>query len=167
MAWWYMMAIHVGEYSAYNLVHKYAGQCFAFNDDGGGIHDCHMCRLRASAEEVDGEWWCHILPEGVTCSGIANVIEAERANQFCNVMYGMLRNDAHFDFAIAAVECSEFRSMKEMKEELEEMKTQDSNLDGLVVNKGLLKLHEVEHKFEPFSKTHMWIPKKPEVWESK
>ena len=118
MAFGYLMAVRCrNEWVASALVDKYAGQTFTF----AGAHEMwggDVCKFAAAAKLADGEWWTEIAPRCVTSTGISSEQEASRANQFCNVMYGMLRNEKFFDFAIAGVECGEFRTLQDLKHDL-------------------------------------------------
>jgi hypothetical protein len=162
MAYVYMMAVRCrNEWVAKALADKYAGQTFTF----AGAYDMwggDVCKFGAIAQLADGEWWVEIVPRGVTSSAISSGQEASRANQFCNVMYGMLRNEKFFDYAIAGVEPGEFRTLQALKEDLASGSARV--LDGLVVSKELLAEHGNPEYFADFSETHKWIPKKPEQW---
>src|SRR5262245_52877331 len=118
MALGYMMAVRCRDKMvAYALADKYAGQTFTFS----GAHDMwggDVCKFAAGAKLADGEWWVLIVPHGVTSTGISSGQEASRASQFCNVMYGMLRNEKFFDYAVAGVECGEFRTLQELNQDL-------------------------------------------------
>lgn len=153
MGWFYCAAIHVKtKWAAYNLVDKYAGQTFVFNDGDIG-------RFKAAHNEVDGEWWVNVYVKEITSSGIANEEEAKKANQFCNIMYGMLKNDAHFDYAICGVEVDEFRTLKELRDDF--FDGSFANLDGLVVSTELYESIPSAYwkQLEDFSPTHKWVPK--------
>ncbi|MCP4679264.1 MAG: hypothetical protein GY854_28005 [Deltaproteobacteria bacterium] len=161
MGFFYMMEVHCrNTWIATALAEKYAGQTFTFS----GAHDMwggDVCKFRTGGGQFDGEWWASISPSGVTTSGIGSEQEASRANQFCNVMYGMLRNEKFFNFALADVECEAFRTLEELKEDLVAGYAQE-HFDGLVVSKDLLAEVGNPDGFQDFSETHMWIPKEPE-----
>jgi hypothetical protein len=142
------------------LARKYAGQTFTLS--GVGLHDGPVCKFATEiGEPVDR---VSIWPSNITQSGIATDTEAKHANEFCNVMYGMLRNEPYFDFAITGVEVFDFM------EEIDDLKTllksnKHEMYDGLVVSYKLLDKWLGSHHecFEKFSATHAWIPKRPEV----
>src|ERR1051325_2880625 len=104
MGYFYLMSIRCrDEWGARALADIYAGQTFTFL----GQHDMYggdVCKFGAVAGLVDGEWWVGIGPSSVTSSGISSEQEASRANQFCNVMYGMLQNDNFFYIEMAGGE---------------------------------------------------------------
>jgi hypothetical protein len=162
MAWIYLMAIRCpNEGVARALEGKYAGQTFTF----AGAHDMwggDVCKFAVSAKVVEGEWWVDVVPHGVTSTGISNEEEASRANQFCNVMYGMLRNERFFDYALAAVECGEFRTLEDLKRDLDSGGARV--FDGLVVSRRILAEHDNLDYLVEFSETHRWIPKRPEQY---
>lgn len=152
MAWLYGATIRTPtEWAARNLVSKYQGQIIVFNDRSLGRFGC-------SAVETSDDWYCDIVCREVTESGLAGPGECQKANEFCNIMYGMLRNDEHFDFALLGCEVFQTRTMKELEEEFLDKFV--VNLDGLVVSRALWDgRYDV---FVEFSKSHMWIPKKEE-----
>jgi len=157
MGWFYGAAIYTkNTWGAQSLVGKYAGQTFVFNNT-------EVCRLRAYEQFIQDGYWVNIYPKEVTRSGIANEEEAKKANEFCNVMYGMLRNDVNFDYAICGVEVDEFRTLEELIADFRDGSVM--KLDGLVVSHELFKEVPVIYwnGWEAFSPTHWWLPKKLEM----
>jgi hypothetical protein len=153
MAWLYGVSICTStEWAARSLVDKYQGQIIVFNDRSLGRFGCSVVK------ESDG-WYCDIVIREVTESGLAGDGECQKANEFCNIFYGMLRNDEYFDFALLGCEVFQSRTMKELEEDFLDKFVM--NLDGLVVSKALWDgRYSV---FIEFSKSHVWIPKKEEM----
>jgi hypothetical protein len=175
MAWFYMLAVHCKNHDvAHAFAEKYSGQTFVFN----GANDmwpgdvCRFAAGAAAARDEDG-WWVHVVPTGVTKSGLSGANEDKYANEFCNVMYEMLRNDRHFDYALPGVEVEEFCSLNELTEKL---KTGSLDaLDGLVVAKEFCRRQRILDStgtgltslgFEQFSESHLWRPKAPHSLKS-
>lgn len=157
MAYIFMMALHCAtESSARGIANRYSGQTFVFTDPRY-VWSEDVCRFSTDVREAEEEWWTEITPSGITVSGISSHLEAERATQFCNVMYGMLRNERFFDYGMAGVECSEFRTRTELCDALAVGSVR--RLDGLVVSKELLGAFSNAKYFVEFSGTHSWIPK--------
>lgn len=165
MAFIYEMAIRCpNQWVSQALAEKYTGQTVVFNGSAG-MWPGPICRFRAGASHVDGEHWVSISPTCVTESGLAGgEEECKRANEFCNVIYGMLKNDAYFDYALPGVETSQFATLAELLEE--QLKPEDFPLyDGLVLRKDLVNCTTGEALgFKEFSDSHMWLPKKPHVF---
>ncbi len=182
MGWFYMASVRCkNKWVANAIESRYAGQTFVFVDDKGW-QDQIVCRLGTSINvpsDDEGGVWADIAPSHITDNGLSSQEECDHANQFCNVMYGMLRNEKHFDYAIAGVEVQGFRTLKELREELAEWPDKTSplfghgilnwiisQLDGLVVSKEILDdFPEAAKQFQEFSPTHMWIPKKLERFQ--
>lgn len=146
------------EFAARYLVSKYAGQTFTLSGFGSQLPVCKFLAEIMSASRVS------IFPGSITESGIATDTEANHANEFCNVMYGMLKNEPNFDFAITGVEVFDF--MEEIEDLKKLLKSGEHEMyDGLVVSYKLLDQWLGSHHkcFEKFSATHAWIPKKPEI----
>jgi hypothetical protein len=191
MALIYHLAAHCkNQHIAQHMVHKYAGQTFVFNSDKGTLYNGDVCRFSARTTEPSvKEWWCEIIPSGVTNSGIANEQEAKRADEFANVMYGMLKNEPYFGYAIIGVEVGEFRDLAEMVKDLKDSAAWHSGrergetlwlpeghpgydpvakMDGLVVSNSLVQEHggqwnSLNSVFLPFSGTHKWLSKVSEI----
>jgi hypothetical protein len=167
MGYFYMTSIRCkNKYIASALESKYQGQGMVFNP----VHDGQIvlsgwggdyCRFLIGHSEKEGENWVTISPTNITGSGITDPDEARKANEYCNVIYGMLKNDPYFDYAVSGVECEYFRTLKDLIEEIKSGFAQ--NFDGLIVSNTILEECGNPDYFQPFSKTHKWIPKKPEV----
>lgn len=168
MAYWYYASIRCGnKYQAKFLAEKYHGQTFTFN-----VPNTLMAvpaRMRGEskpdADDPNGHW-AEIGVLEITDNGIGTPDEADQANQFDNVMYGMLRNESFFDYAVIGVETGEFRTLDELRKDFADGSV--VKLHGLVVRTALLKEFIGENalippEFVPFSPTHHWIPKRPEV----
>ena len=165
MGWFYFAAVrcpheHVSRY----LSNKWAGQTFVYSvlgeDDGKRLISCHadVCRFCTSATVDAGEHWVSVMPTGVTDHALQNVREATRADEFCNVFYGLLRNESFFDYATTGVECGEFNTMAELEENLRTGHVHD----GLVVPREIAARCNIT--LAEFSPSHVWVPKKPERW---
>lgn len=175
MAWIYHFTAHFqNKILAQMMQKKYQGQTFVFGDISNCLGGGEVCRFYPWIIEDNENIWLHIVPSGVTDSGISNEKEAKRADEFSNVMYGMLKNETAFDYAIIGVEVGEFTDHQHLKEDLKEpIKCFDFN--GLVISDNLL--HEFfpleydysvlvrffNSPFKSFSSTHKWIPKKSEL----
>jgi hypothetical protein len=162
MAWiFHLTARFPNTHCAHAFAGKYAGQVFVFAPLGNVLRFDEVCRFHAGAEKHDGEDWADICPTVITDSGIANDEEAWKADQFCNVMYGMLKNDRYFDYALIDVECAQFRTMEDLTKELKEETLEFlSRFDGLVISNKLYEETGKRECFQPFSRTHVWVPKK-------
>lgn len=139
------------ELHAKHLERKYSGQIVLLNESY--MYKFIPIRIKACAVERDSGWWCEIVPDGITSSGVSSLTEAIQADQFANIFYGMLRNDKYFEYGLLTVESEEFVfSWEELKEDL----IKDPNYPGLVVAKEYLL--ESDIKLQPFSLTHDWVP---------
>ncbi len=146
------------------LAQKYHNQTFSFNYFNPTLASTPA---RMWAEFHEGDWhnyWTYIGVMEITRSGIADAEEADRATQFDNVIYGMLRNEPYFDFAITGVEPAEFRNYEELAEDFKDKTILKFN--GLVVRTAIFSDFigldvPIPTEFQPFSKTHLWIPKEP------
>lgn len=168
MAWWYYASLRVqNQFQAEHLSLKYHGQPFTFNRGDGAI-GCVPARIVASHNQRldNGEHWATIGCYDITDSGICDEDEARKANEFDNILYGMLRNEKWFDFGMLTVEPGEFRSADELVGEFRDGSVE--KLHGIMVSTAFLEEHKLENElknfkcFEQFSGTHLWIPKRPE-----
>lgn len=167
MAYWYYASIRTSNpYQAGFLAEKYHGQTFTFNVPG--TLAVLPARIRAEAKppqkDDPGSHWTEAGVLEITDCGIADQEEADKADQFDNVIYGMLRNDSFFDYAIVGVETGEFRSLTELRNDFNDGTV--TKLDGLVIKTTLLREFIgaeaiIPPEFQVFSPTHHWLPKKP------
>ena len=176
MAYWYCASIRTkNEFCARHFVDKYQGQTFVFNKPSGAIGGGEIGRMLAEMNNSDKkdwigdtEWWVNIGCLQITDCGIGDEEEAKKANEFCNIFYGMLRNEVNFDYAILGVEVGEFRSEKELFKEFQDGSV--TKFDGLVFKNNIFQHLDMPFPaldvsvFQPFSPTHTWIPKKPEKY---
>ncbi len=154
------------------LVSKYHGQTFLFNAwrsistqparmTASVMQECHVLPGEEKAVSV---WWADIMCMEITNNGISGELEASRANQFCNVLYGMLRNDGElFQYGRMGVEVCQFADDAEIRHEIAEGNFE--GFEGLMVRKGFVDGFPnkvMSQWFESFSDTHVWIPKKAE-----
>lgn len=171
MAWWYYASLRVqNEFQADHLWMKYHGQPFTFNRPDGAI-GCVPARMVASSNQATDtkDWWVTIGCYDITGSGIANEDEARKANEFDHILYGMLRNERHFDYGLITVEPSEFRDVPELVSEFKDGTAE--KLHGLMVSLAFLEGNRLNDAIThngirvpwlaPFSPSHLWVPKKP------
>ena len=162
MAYWYMTSIRcVDKIAALAFVAKYDGQTMLFEE--GKPFDGEVCNFSAERSlGADGGYWVNVLPHTVADIAPLNDEECERANQYNDVIYGMLRNDRDFLYAISGVECGEFRNLEDMKRNLINNDPVLNHMHGLIVSIDMLGSSPLA-LFRPFSDTHLWIPQVKEV----
>lgn len=162
MGFFYLASVHSENvHQAQHLANKYHGQTFCFNAPNG-IMDVEPSRMTANSHREGEEWWTDIWCMDVTDSGLADAEECRHANEFANIIYGFLRNEPFFDYAIAGVEVGQFRNLAEFIEMFQDMEFV-AKFDGLVIRRTFAEKHNLNVAgFVEFSPTHVWIPKLPE-----
>ncbi len=167
-----------GQAQASHFIDKYDGQTLTFNHPtpgviGGGVVGKMAVEIIPTGKLVETDsddavgFWANIHCKQVTSRGLVNEVEMRRANEFANVLYGMLRNDPYFVYGRVGVEVGEFYPPDEMREVL--LSGEAADLDGLVVGKRFLDgMRFLDDRPSPpgfveFSDTHLWVPKRPEA----
>jgi len=178
MALLYLASLYTrNQAQASHFIDKYDGQTFNFNHPtpgviGGGVVGKMTVEAVPTGKLVETDsddavgFWVNIYCKQVTSRGLANEVEVRRANEFANVLYGMLRNDPYFVYGRVGVEVGEFYPPDELRETL--LSGEAADLDGLVVGKRFLDgMRFLDDRPSPpgfveFSDTHLWVPKRAE-----
>ncbi|MEW2503885.1 MULTISPECIES: hypothetical protein [unclassified Amycolatopsis] len=107
----------------------------------------------------DGDdWWCGVLPEGLSRSGAKSAAEAEAMTAAGHALYDRLRTAPPVcRFALAGVETDLFRTFAELRgEDLR-------RFPGLVVDDDLWRQEGAPAEFGEFSPGYRWLPYPGEV----
>ena len=164
MALWYNFVIKANnQWCAHYFAEKYNGLILPFSPIDHSLEIKEYFRVKAFSKNLEqdeplrkDEWWAGIASGELSRSGIASLEEAGKVDQFDNFVYGMLRNERHFEYVLSGVEVPKFS-----KEDLKAMlQTGNCNgLEGLVVSKELYPELGQLPIFTEFNQTHLWIAK--------
>jgi hypothetical protein len=101
-----------------------------------------------------GNWWCHVVPDGVPTTGIASEQDAAAMTTLGHALYDRLRSaPPSYRYALAGVEADEFRRYAELREEPD-----PGQFPGLVLADPLWEALGRPDGFVPFAAGYRWIP---------
>jgi hypothetical protein len=163
MGYFYMGTV---EFECYWAAYHARRSLFAIFD----FNDGTMCRIDGAVHrdddrpitdtDIKGGWFVTVCPSEVTGSGISDVTEAQRADEFANVFYGLLKNVSSYRFAAVGVEVAGIRSYEDVVKELGE---KHNFWPGMVISEELWKGGGSPDLFVPFHKGYRWRPFESEV----
>ncbi|WP_410593873.1 hypothetical protein [Amycolatopsis sp. lyj-23] len=104
-------------------------------------------------------WWCGVVPEGLSRSGIGSPEDAAAMTAAGRRLYWLLRTAPPvYRYALAGVETDEFRTYAELMAE-EDLTT----FPGLVVSEDIWTAAGERTEFSGFAPGYRWIPYRGET----
>jgi hypothetical protein len=104
-------------------------------------------------QDGDAGWWVSVVPEGVSRSGVRHERDRSQMTQIGLSLYDRLRTAPPFRFALVGVEADEFRTFKEIDDDLIRL-----DFNGLVINDDIWSTLGEPDIFVPFSPGYRWRP---------
>jgi hypothetical protein len=104
-------------------------------------------------EDGDAGWWVAVIPEGVSGNDVHDGRARAQMTQISLRLYDRLRSAPPFRFALVGVEVDEFRTFKEIDDDLIRL-----DFDGLVIDEEIWSTLGKPDIFVPFSPGHRWRP---------
>jgi hypothetical protein len=120
----------------------------------GAVADHFDAWDRRTFQDVTGNWWCHVTPEGVSRAGVQSAADAAAMTTLGHALYDRLRTaPPTYRYALVGVETDEFRRFDELRED-----DDVSVFPGLVLSDALWETHGRPPGFVPFAKGYHWLP---------
>jgi hypothetical protein len=104
---------------------------------------------------IGEDWWCGVVPEGLSRSGVGSATEAAAMTSAGNRLYERLRTAPPvYRYALAGVETDEFRHHAELIAEDEDL----TRFPGLVIRQDIWAAVGAPPVFDAFAPGYRWIP---------
>jgi hypothetical protein len=110
-------------------------------------------------QDVDDNWWCRVVPNGLSQIGVDAPDAAYQMTELGIALYQRLRTAPAFRYAIVGVEVDEFRTYGELCEE-----ASLGQFKGLVLSAAIHPAMADRSAFRPFSSSYLWVPYEGEVY---
>jgi hypothetical protein len=138
-----------------------AAECGASQGDADALAHHFAPWDARTLTDATGHWWCHVVPAGVSRSGIESADDAAAMTALGHELYERLRSAPPLHrFALGGVETDEFRTYAELLEERELQR-----FPGLVLADPLWDELGRPEGFERFAEGYRWIPYEGERYE--
>jgi hypothetical protein len=114
-----------------------------------------LCRV-ACWQDKEKNWWCSVIPSGVSLGGLDNTIKSkEEILQVTSSLYDRLRCAPCFRYAVAGFEVTPFDTYSEL---LRDKGPNHEPFDGLVLSQTLWEEIARPAGYEPFTGDTFWFP---------
>jgi hypothetical protein len=114
-----------------------------------------LCRV-ACWQDKENNWWCSIIPSGVSQGLCDNIIKSDgEIFQVKQSLYLRLKSAPFFRYAICEFEITPFDTYSRL---LREQGTDRDPLQGLVLNRQIWEDIGRPQGYEPFRENAFWIP---------
>lgn len=156
MAWIFSLSVECGP------AQKIAEQ-FSVHFDGivwKLSNDCQVQCQTTLFQDIDDNWWCRVVPDGLSEIGIESPDAAYLMTELGILLYQHLRSAPAYRFAVVGIEVDEFRTHSELLED-----SPDLTFPGLVLSDAIWQSIDQPSTFRSFSPGYMWQPYEGEVYK--
>ena len=159
MAWTFSLSAECGadQRIAEQVAQHFEGASWVLSN--GNQSRCHA----AVFQDIEGNWWCRACPDGISEVGIDRSDIAYQMTELGILLYQRLQSAPLFRYALVGVEVDEFRTYRELSDELSAEATVRS-FPGLVLAEPVWRSLGSSPVFRPFSSGYVWQPYEGEVY---
>ena len=156
MAWAFSLSVECGQ--SQDAAERFAAyfEGIALTRSPNSLSQCHTTIFR----DIDKNWWCRICPSNVSEIGIEASDAAYLMTELGILLYKQLRMAPPFRYGLVGVEVDEFRTYRELLEELPTF-----SFPGLVLAEETWKALSSPSTFRPFTQGYVWQPYEGEVYK--
>ena len=115
-------------------------------------------------QDIENNWWCRVYSDNISGVGIDSLESANLMTELGSLLYQDLRLYTNFPYtkfryALVGVEVDEFRTYRELIEDLPNL-----SIPGLVLSTEITQGLETLSGFQEFISGYIWQPYKGEVY---